>query len=176
MLYITFNKCRAIYPGYEITQFLIHLIQRIKKFNWGGVKEAIYIRALNSSLNRDGGSIAVAAIEADEAIASSDFLKIMGISPQKEPTGVILVSFDHFASSDFNVWLRPWEDTIYHQYGATSSRGKWRQTGRGGWRHLLSPSRTTSPTTSLRRLNWGSWQMLAKAFMSWTFLSWVLSV
>ena len=38
----------------------------------------------------------------------SDFLKIMGISPQKEPTGVILVSFDHLASSDFNVWLRSW--------------------------------------------------------------------
>ena len=51
-------------------------------------------------------SIAVATTEADEAIASSDFLKIMGISPQKEPTRVILVRFDHFASSDFNVWLR----------------------------------------------------------------------
>ena len=45
--------------------------------------------------------IAVATTE-----ASSDFLKIMGISPQKEPTGVILVSFDHFTSSDFNGWLR----------------------------------------------------------------------
>ena len=42
------------------------------------------------------GTRAVATTEADEAIASSDFLKIMGIFPQKEPTGVILVSFDHF--------------------------------------------------------------------------------
>ena len=49
---------------------------------------------------------AIATIEADEAIASSDFLKIMGFPPQKEPTGVILVSFYHFALSDFNVWLR----------------------------------------------------------------------
>ena len=48
--------------------------------------------------------IAVATIEEDEAIASSDFLKITGISAQNEPTRVILVSFDHFASSDFNVW------------------------------------------------------------------------
>ena len=50
--------------------------------------------------------IAVATTEADKAIASSDFLKIMGISQQNEPTGVILVIFDHFASSDFIVWLR----------------------------------------------------------------------
>ena len=27
---------------------------------------------------------------------------------KKEPVGVILVSFYHFASSDFNVWLRSW--------------------------------------------------------------------
>ena len=54
-------------------------------------------------------TIAVASTEADEAIAaSSDFLKIIGISPQNEPTGVIQVIFDHFASSDFNVWLRWW--------------------------------------------------------------------
>ena len=46
--------------------------------------------------------IAVATTEADEAIPSSDFLKIMGIPPQKETTGVILVSFDHFTSSDFD--------------------------------------------------------------------------
>ena len=52
--------------------------------------------------------IAVATTGADEAIASSDFLKIMGISPKKGATRVILVSFDHFASSDFNVWLRSW--------------------------------------------------------------------
>ena len=44
--------------------------------------------------------IAVATTEADEP---SDFLKIMGISPppnrhHKEPTGVILVSFDHLMS------------------------------------------------------------------------------
>ena len=37
-------------------------------------------------------------------------LKIMGISPKKEPAGVILVSFDHFASSDFNIWLRSYRD------------------------------------------------------------------
>ena len=49
--------------------------------------------------------IAVATIEADVAIASSDFLKIMVFPSKKEPTGVFLVSFDHFASSDFNVWL-----------------------------------------------------------------------
>ena len=36
-----------------------------------------------------------------------------GIFPQKEPTGVILVSFDHFASSDFNVWLRSWVFYVY---------------------------------------------------------------
>ena len=58
--------------------------------------------------------IAVATTEADEAIASSDFLKIIGISPQKEPTGVILVSFDHFALSDFNVWLRSWLCILKH--------------------------------------------------------------
>ena len=39
-------------------------------------------------------------------MASSDFLKIMGISSQKGANRVIVVSFDHFASSDFNVWLR----------------------------------------------------------------------
>ena len=55
--------------------------------------------------------IAVATTEADEANASSDFLKIMGISQKKEPTGVILVSFDHFAPTDFNVWLRSWYPT-----------------------------------------------------------------
>ena len=46
-------------------------------------------------------SIAIATTE-----ALSDFLKIMAISPQKEPAGVILVSFDHFAASEFNIWLQ----------------------------------------------------------------------
>ena len=66
----------------------------------------MYLRQLSNIKE----SIAVATIEADEAMASSDFLKIMVFPPQKEPTGVILVSFDHFASSDFNVCLRPWRD------------------------------------------------------------------
>ena len=46
-------------------------------------------------------------------IASSDFLQNHGYfhPRKKEPTRVFLASFDHFASSDFNVWLRSW---IYH--------------------------------------------------------------
>ena len=39
-----------------------------------------------------------------------------------------------------------------------------------------SPSRTASQTTSLGCLNWWSWQTSAKALVSWTLLSWVLSV
>ena len=50
--------------------------------------------------------ITVATTEADEAIASCDFLKIMGISNEKGAKGMTLASFDHFASSDFNVQLR----------------------------------------------------------------------
>ena len=34
--------------------------------------------------------------------------------PKTEPTGVILVSFDHFASSDFNVCLRSWSQYSDH--------------------------------------------------------------
>ena len=59
---------------------------------------------------------------------------------------------------------------IYHRYG-TSSRRKWRQTGRGGvggggWGGGApsSPSRTASQTTSLGLLNW------------WILFSRVLSV
>ena len=52
--------------------------------------------------------IAVATTEADKAITLSDFLKIMGISTDGYFPGVILVTFDHFASSDFNVWLWSW--------------------------------------------------------------------
>ena len=59
-------------------------------------------------LESDDVTIAVATTEADEAIASSDFLKIMGTSPQKGANRMILVTFDHFTSSDFNVWLRSW--------------------------------------------------------------------
>ena len=50
-------------------------------------------------------STAVATTEADEAIASSDFLKIIGIAPQKGANLGDSCQFDHFASSDFNVWL-----------------------------------------------------------------------
>ena len=57
-------------------------------------------------------TITVATTEADRVITLYDFLKIVGISPQKEPTGVILVSFDHFDSFDFNVWLRSCIHTI----------------------------------------------------------------
>ena len=73
--------------------------------------------ATSASASTSSGTIAVATTEADEAIASSDFLKIMGSFPQKEPTRVILVSFDHFASSDFNVWLWLWvhQQVVQHQ-------------------------------------------------------------
>ena len=50
--------------------------------------------------------IAVATTEADEAIASSIFVQIMGIPLKKLLVGVILIIFGHFASSDFKVWLR----------------------------------------------------------------------
>ena len=50
--------------------------------------------------------MAVATIEADEAVASSVFVQIMGTSLKKLLVRVILVIFGHFASSDFKVWLR----------------------------------------------------------------------
>ena len=54
--------------------------------------------------------MAVATIEADEAVASSTassvFVQIMGTSLKKLLVRVILVIFGHFASSDFKVWLR----------------------------------------------------------------------
>ena len=50
--------------------------------------------------------MAVATIEADEAVASSVFVQIMGISLKKLLVRVTLVIFGHFASSDFEVWLR----------------------------------------------------------------------
>ena len=50
--------------------------------------------------------MAVATIEADEAVASSVFVQIMGTSLKKMLVRVILVNFGHFASSDFKVWLR----------------------------------------------------------------------
>ena len=51
-------------------------------------------------------TMAVATTEADEAVASSVFVQIMGIPLKKLLAGVILVIFGHFASSDFKVWLR----------------------------------------------------------------------
>ena len=56
-----------------------------------------------------GGSpsfMAVATIEADEAVASSVFVQIMGTALKKMLVRVILIIFGHFASSDFKVWLR----------------------------------------------------------------------
>ena len=50
--------------------------------------------------------MAVATIEADEAVALSVFVLIMGIPLKKLLVGVILDSFGHFASSNFKVWLR----------------------------------------------------------------------
>ena len=50
--------------------------------------------------------MAVATTEADEAVASSVFVQIMGIPLKKLLAGVILVIFGHLASSDFKVWLR----------------------------------------------------------------------
>ena len=50
--------------------------------------------------------MAVATTEADEAIASSVFVQIMGIPLKKLLAGVISVIFGHFASLDFKVWLR----------------------------------------------------------------------
>ena len=51
---------------------------------------------------------AVNTTEADEAIAS-EFSQNHGYFPNKqEPTRVILISFDYFTSSDFNIWLRSW--------------------------------------------------------------------
>ena len=51
-------------------------------------------------------SMAVASIEADEAVASSVFVQIMGTALKKLLVRVILIIFGHFASSDFKVWLR----------------------------------------------------------------------
>ena len=53
-------------------------------------------------------SMAVATIEADEAVASSVFVQIMGTSLKKVLVRIILAIFGHFASSDFKVWLRWW--------------------------------------------------------------------
>ena len=46
-------------------------------------------------------------------------------SPQTEPTGVILVSFAHFASSDFNVWLGPWPQTDQVSLGSIWLDSTW---------------------------------------------------
>ena len=51
--------------------------------------------------------MAVATTEADEAVASSVFVQIMGIPLKTLSVGVIFVIFGDFASSDFKVWLRP---------------------------------------------------------------------
>ena len=37
---------------------------------------------------------------------------------RKEPTGVILVNFDHLASSDFNVWQQSWRSSFSMAGGA----------------------------------------------------------
>ena len=50
--------------------------------------------------------MAVATTEADEAVALSVFVQIMGKPLKKMLFGVILVIFGHFSSSDFKVWLR----------------------------------------------------------------------
>ena len=50
--------------------------------------------------------MAVATIEADEAVASSVFVQIMGTSLKKLLVRVNLVIFGHFASCDFKVWLQ----------------------------------------------------------------------
>ena len=55
-----------------------------------------------------GSSMAVATIEAHEAVASSVFVQIMGTALKKLLVRVILIIFGHFASSDFKVWLRWW--------------------------------------------------------------------
>ena len=50
--------------------------------------------------------MAVATIEADEAVASSVFVQIVGTPLKKLLVRVILFILGHFASSDFKVWLR----------------------------------------------------------------------
>ena len=64
---------------------------------------------LSSGTNRvecTGAAMTVATIDADEAVASSVFVQIMGTSLNKLLVRVIMVIFGHFASSDFKVWLR----------------------------------------------------------------------
>ena len=64
------------------------------------------VKAIKTEVNEKHSAIAVATVEADEAVASSVFVQIMGTSLKKLLVRVILVSFGHFASSDFKVWLR----------------------------------------------------------------------
>ena len=61
--------------------------------------------------------IAIATTEADKAMETRPlpcliFSKSRVFPTRKEPTGVILVNFDHFVSSDFNVWLRSWRSSF----------------------------------------------------------------
>ena len=77
--------------------------------NWGRLSQSE--ASLLSVKIQDG--IAIATTEASEAIASSDFLKIMGISP---PEGANRGDSDQFWSLrlvDFNVWLQSWMAALY---------------------------------------------------------------
>ena len=66
--------------------------------------------------------------------------------------------------------------TSMGQHHQEASQGRQAVEGWGGGWTSSSPSRTTSPITSPGRFNWWSWQMSAKALVTQTFLSWVLSV
>ena len=83
---------------------------RTQDSNWLLTKVRSYT---NSKADKASGAVytggvcmAVATIEADEAVASSVFVQIMGTPLKKLLARVILVIFRHFASSDFKVWLR----------------------------------------------------------------------
>ena len=68
--------------------------------------------------------MAVATIEADEAVASSVFVQIMGTALKKLLVRVILIIFGHFASSDFKVWLRWWSCKDSRKYRELAWPGK----------------------------------------------------
>ena len=70
----------------------------------------LHIGLIDFAPGKPSGAIlmAVATIEADEAVASSVFVQIMGTSLKKLLVRIIFRVFGHFASSDFKVWLRRW--------------------------------------------------------------------
>ena len=72
-----------------------------------------------------GSTMAVATIEADEAVASSVFVQIMGTSLKNLLVRVILVIFGHFALSDFKVWLRWWAPHHYQRLVYTNEHAGW---------------------------------------------------